>query len=109
MDLGLLQKDIARRLGASVASVNNWELNEREPTVQFIPGILAFLGYNPRPEPPTFGERIRAKRVREGLTHRALAAQLNLDPSTVLAWERAEVKKPWARMRQLFEEFLRTE
>ena len=60
MDLGLFQKDIAKRLGASTASVNNWELNEREPELRFIPGILRFLGYDPRPEPTTLGERICA-------------------------------------------------
>ena len=109
MDDGLLQKDVAKLLGASVASVNNWELNEREPTLQFIPGILRFLGHDPRPEPATFGGRIRAKRESLGLSHRTLGARLNLDPSTVQVWERGEVKTPWMRMRRIFEEFLRAE
>lgn len=93
-------------LGASAASVNNWELGEREPTLRFIPGVLNFLGYDSRPEPATFGGRIRAKRESLGLTHRALAARLGLDPTTVQVWEADAVKKPWERMREIFEGFL---
>jgi transcriptional regulator with XRE-family HTH domain len=100
---------LAKRFGASAESVRNWELGEREPTLQFIPGILQFLGHDPRPEPATLGGRIRAKRESLGLSHRTLGARLNLDPSTVQVWEADAVKKPWEWMRVIFEEFLQAE
>jgi len=45
--MGLLQKDVAREIGASMTSLRKWEVNQREPTLRFIPGIIGFLGYVP--------------------------------------------------------------
>jgi hypothetical protein len=66
-----------------MASLLNWEKGRAEAEVRFIPAILRFLGYDPRPEPRTFGERLRAARERAGLSERALARQLGLDPGTL--------------------------
>ena len=53
LDLGLLQRDVAGRIGVSAWTIANWEKGKTEPAVRFIPHILAFLGYDPRIEPPT--------------------------------------------------------
>ena len=47
LDLGLLQRDVARRLGVDTASVTNWEKNHNVPMPQLIPRIIEFLGYVP--------------------------------------------------------------
>jgi DNA-binding XRE family transcriptional regulator len=42
LDLGLLQKEVAARLGADPTTVNNWETGKSEPRLWFVPRILAF-------------------------------------------------------------------
>ena len=39
-----------------------WERGETEPALAFLPAILRFLGYDPRPEPTTLAERLVAVR-----------------------------------------------
>ena len=47
LDLGLLQKDVAQRLGVNIDTVTNWELNRTEPALRFIARIIRFLGRMP--------------------------------------------------------------
>jgi transcriptional regulator with XRE-family HTH domain len=68
--------------------------------------LIAFLGYDPSPEPHTLGERIKAKRRRDGLTLREVAAHLEVDLGTVMAWEKDEVRKPYPRYVRMFEKFV---
>jgi ribosome-binding protein aMBF1 (putative translation factor) len=56
--------------------------------IRFYPAILAFLGYNPLPEPKTPGEEMRRKRRSLGLSQRRLAALTNTDEGTVARLER---------------------
>ena len=51
LDLGLRQKDAAERLGASPKTYEYWEQGKYEPEFRFLPAIIAFLGYDPTPEP----------------------------------------------------------
>jgi transcriptional regulator with XRE-family HTH domain len=106
MDLGLRQKDVAVLLGANHRSYENWETGKHEPEFRYWPGLIQFLGYDPSPEPRTLGERIWAKRRREGLSQEELARKLGLDPGTVVTWEAGEVEKPWPRLTRLFEEYV---
>lgn len=85
------------------ASIRQWETGAFEPDVRFYPAILGFLGYDP---PTTFGERIAWTRIRDGLSQDDLALQLHLDPTTVSDWERGEVRRPYPRLRRLFEEYV---
>jgi DNA-binding XRE family transcriptional regulator len=84
----------------------NWEKGRAEPELRFLPAILVFLGYDPRPEPATFGGRLRAAREAAGLSEEALARKLGLDPGTVAAWERDEVSRPYPRIRAVLERWL---
>ena len=92
MDLGLSQADVATRLGATENTVCNWENNRSSPSLRFVPRIIDFLGYVP--DDGTGGSslsgRIIAFRRPHGLSQRALAEQLGVDPSTVASWERGE-------------------
>lgn len=87
VELGLLQKDMAPLVGADLKTVSNWELNRAEPELRFLPAILAFLGFDPRPEGQTLGERLRRARTSKGISHRELARLLMVDESTIWKWE----------------------
>ena len=106
MDRGLWQKHVASEVGCSKASLTNWEKGHAEPELRFLPAILRFLGYDPRPEPASFGGRIRAAREATGLSERELARRLGLDPGTLAAWERDEIRRPYPRIRRVFERWL---
>jgi DNA-binding XRE family transcriptional regulator len=88
MDLGITQKEAARRIGADQWTVINWEKGRTQPAVRFVPGVVQFLGYDPFPKGVTLPEWLRAARRARGLSHTALARELSVDPSTVLNWER---------------------
>ena len=47
LDLGLLQREVAKVLGVDVDSVCQWEMGHRQPKVALFPGIIDFLGYVP--------------------------------------------------------------
>jgi len=106
LDRGIRQRDAARSIGCRPAALGSWESGRVAPDVRFWPAILAYLGYDPRPEPAGFGGRIRAEREAEGLSDRELARKLGLDPGTVGAWEREEVSRPYPRIRRVFERWL---
>lgn len=76
MDLGARQKDVAEEIGVNHRTYEGWEQEKYEPEFRYWPGIIRFLGYDPNPEPGTFGERIRAARRWDGFSRRALAKRL---------------------------------
>ncbi len=107
LDRGLVQDQVARELGVSGGTVQNWETNHTRVATRSMPQVVAFLGYDPcESESDHLGERIRALRERQGLSQVALAAKLGLNASTVVAWERDRVHKRFAKVRRRFEEFL---
>jgi len=51
LDRGIRQKEAPRMLGCGPGTLGTWEKGRVAPDVRFWPAILAFLGYDPRPEP----------------------------------------------------------
>jgi transcriptional regulator with XRE-family HTH domain len=93
LDLKLLQKEVAEKLGVDEATIYNWENNRSSPKLHYIPKIIEFLGYVPfNGEPKTLGERIVNYRCLLGITQKELARQLVIDPSTLGRWERNKAK-----------------
>jgi transcriptional regulator with XRE-family HTH domain len=90
LDLGLLQREVALRIGVDEATVFNWEAGTAFPGLRALPGVIRFLGYDPRetPEANNLGRLVRHSRQRHGLGMDALAEILGVDPSTVRGWER---------------------
>ena len=43
LDLKLLQKEVAQKLGVNQDTICNWENNRTSPTLRFIPKIVEFL------------------------------------------------------------------
>src|SRR6266581_1418450 len=68
LDLGLLQREVAERLGADPCSVTNWELNRASPALHFLPGITDLIGYLPWAAGSSIGERLLAYRRHRGIT-----------------------------------------
>jgi transcriptional regulator with XRE-family HTH domain len=105
MDLGLRQSDVADRIGVWTSTVNYWEKNRFNPEVQYVPKVVAFLGYDPFELPPaSFPLQLKAARIAAGLTRRQLATRLGVHPGTVAEWERgtaAPIRLSQKRLRAL--------
>ena len=90
LDLGLLQKDVARQLGANADTVKNWEVGHTDPALWFVPRIIRFLGYvsfdTTRDSSP-LADRLKAYRRLHGVSQKQLATRFGVDPSTILQWE----------------------
>src|SRR3990170_6866938 len=80
---GVDQKQAAQEIGVSVKTYCGWETNRSEPDLSNIPAAIRFLGFDWRPQSVILGERIRRARTAAGLSIKALAAVVGLDPSTV--------------------------
>lgn len=87
LDLGLLQKEVAEKLKASQASVFNWERNRLSPDFTFLPAVIRFLGYDPRPEGTTLGQKLYRARTAQGIPQKKLAEALDLDQGTLSSVE----------------------
>ena len=73
---------------ADKTSVFNWENNRTAPQVHHIPKIINFLGYNPLPAVRSLSEKLMAARRTLGLSQRAMAKRLGVDPTTLARWEK---------------------
>ena len=91
--LKLTQEQVAERLGVTTASVYNWESDDSQPSVPYIPAIIEFLGYNPLPAATTLAGRLVRHRTSLGLPQSAAAKRIGVDPGTLARWERGE-KRP---------------
>jgi site-specific DNA recombinase len=80
--LKLFQRQAAEQIGADVCSLRNWEANRSKPTVELMPAIIRFLGYNPLPPGNTWAERLVAGRKVMGISQKESARQIGVDQST---------------------------
>lgn len=88
LDLGLLQREAAERIGTDHCSVTNWELNRTNPALRFLPGIVRFLGYVPWAVNGSIGDRLLAYRRERAIPQDIMARRLGVDPGTLGRWER---------------------
>jgi len=94
LDLELLQAEVADGIGVATDTIANWELNNSQPNIREIPKAIDFLGYDPRPEPQTWGEELFQIRSRLGKTAREVSIEIGVDQTTYARWER-DKKLPW--------------
>jgi transcriptional regulator with XRE-family HTH domain len=87
LESSLLQRDLRERFKLENETYANWEKDRCYPAMKHWPGIIEFLGFDPNPEPSTFGERLIAYRRRKGLSRKILAATLAVDEGTLWRWE----------------------
>lgn len=84
---------MAKKLGVNVQTVGNWEVGRDQPDFWYMPRVVEFLGYDPRPKAETksLRDELLAFRLKHGLTQRALAARLRVNTCTVSSWEGGKV------------------
>lgn len=99
LDSGLLQKEVAECIGVDTNTLINWELNYAAPKIQYLPKIIAFLGYSPVPAGESFPEKLKTYRQVKGLSQLRLAHVLGVNPTTVVKWE-AGTSQPKPEMRE---------
>jgi transcriptional regulator with XRE-family HTH domain len=90
LDLGLFQREAARKIGCDTMSVVNWEKGRTTPRVNHMAAIVAFLGFNPIGAGSTIAERLVNFRKARGMTQKVFAAQIGVNESTLAKWERGE-------------------
>jgi transcriptional regulator with XRE-family HTH domain len=56
LDLGLLQREVAEKIGVTKATIYHWERQRTQPEIRFIARIIEFLGYDPIPQPKSFSD-----------------------------------------------------
>src|SRR5579859_826267 len=105
LELGLLQKQAAQRIGVNESTIQNWEGQHRHPALHCMPAIIQFLGYNPLPEVNTFADKLTRYRVSLGITQEALAKTIGIDKSTLARWERGD-RTPTGLYHELVEKLL---
>jgi predicted transcriptional regulator len=96
LDLGLTWKAVGQLVGAGATNVAHLSKGYGEPALHWWPGILRFLGYDPRPEATTLGAALVRHRQGRGQSQRQLAAVLDVDPATLANWERG-ARQPTGR------------
>lgn len=92
----LLQSEVAIEIGAHEHSVHHWETGQTKPALRYLPGIIRFLGYDPRPLPEGVGPQLRHYRQGRGISQVELARELQVDPGTLASWE-GGLTRPWAK------------
>ena len=58
LDLGLLQREAALRIGVDKTTVFNWEAGRTTPSLRARPAVITFLRYDPGETPSGLGEHI---------------------------------------------------
>ena len=86
--MGVFPKQVAEQIGVDRATVYNWERKHMNPPNRHVPRIINFLGYNPLPAPTTLAEKLIVARKNLGLTQKAMARKLGVDPTTLARWEK---------------------
>ena len=108
-DQGFLQKDVAQILQVNKDTICNWENNHTRPELVHLPNIIKFLGCAPYFGPcQNLGEKIARYRQFLGLSQKALAKHIGVDPSTVERWENCKSKPYEERLARLNSVFLST-
>ncbi|MDQ3801504.1 MAG: helix-turn-helix transcriptional regulator [Acidobacteriota bacterium] len=106
LDLSLTQKQVADLLKTDVCNIRNWENNRCEISLQFHPRIIEFIGFCPYDASLPLNLKLKERRENFGLSIKALAHLLSVDPCTLASWERGE-HQPSPKYVEIINGFLR--
>jgi len=108
LDLGLLQRQVAKQINVTTCTIMYWETNRVVPSLRFIPKFIEFLGHDPcaKGHAGSLADQLKAHRRKLGLSRKKLAVLLGIDQSTLAAWERGE-HCPTKKSLKLISMFLR--
>jgi|SRR5262245_19685779 len=92
LELGRFQRQVADELATDETTLFRWERNMARPQIRYFPRIFKFLGYVPLPDPVSLADKLRAARRTLGLTQKAFAEWLGVDPTTLRKWEQGRAR-----------------
>lgn len=93
LGLKMLQKDVAAQIGVDTTSIHNWETNVSQPSLEYMPAIIDFVGYNPLPAAKTWAERLVRHRVSLGITQGDAARRIGVDQATQAKWNAESARR----------------
>lgn len=93
MDLGLMQKDIAKIIGVTKGTISYWEATDNPLRVKSYPGIIRFLGYIPFEIGDSPAEQLLGYRRILGLTHKGVAEKWGVDRGSIERWESGAIPR----------------
>ena len=70
LGLKMLRKQVAEEIGVDKTSVVNWEANASIPSIEYMPAVIAFLGYNPLLKSEQSGREIGPAPNHSGIANR---------------------------------------
>lgn len=91
--LGLTLESAARTLGINLWTLMNWEHDRRIPTDRYYPALIEFLGCEPWPTPASLAEKLRASRLRRGLSQEQAAVVMQVSSDSISDWESGRVPR----------------
>uniref|UniRef100_A0A6S6M2V8 HTH cro/C1-type domain-containing protein n=3 Tax=Citrifermentans bremense TaxID=60035 RepID=A0A6S6M2V8_9BACT len=106
MDLGLLQREAANKIGVQKDSIYNWERGV-QPELRFMPKIIDFLGYVPFGCQDDILGKLAYYKLISGLSYKELGAKVGIHYEQLQAWLTGRTKpnkKSFCRLK----EFLQT-
>ncbi len=106
LELKLMQKDVAERLGVGRSTVFNWEANTKAPDLRYMPAIIAFLGYDPLPDGRAWAARLVRRRTVFGMPQKEAAERIGVDQGDLGSVGARREREPWGRFVALVQEFL---
>lgn len=107
-DLGLTQKEAAKKLEVTEDCYYLWEGNKALPQIHHMPNVIQFLGYMPYSvDTTTFKGKIKFYRLKKGLSHKKMGKILGVNATTVGAWENG-TGAPYPENAAKLEELFRT-
>src|SRR5262249_49742904 len=92
LSLGLFQRQVANELRTDETTLFRWEHNTAWPRIRYLPRIRKFLGYDPFPVPLSLADKLRDAGRTHGLTQKAFAERLGVDPTTLRKWEQGRAR-----------------
>ncbi len=78
-------------------TICNWECHKSSPRIHEIPAVIKVLGYNPLPVPESLAEKLLTARKLLGITQKAMAKRLEVDPTTLARLERGQSRRMFAK------------
>jgi len=105
MDLGVSQRQLARRLGVSKRSVELWERDEVGPGRELMLLVTGFLGYEAERSAESVVSELAAYRRANRLTLAELSRRLGVHATVVARWESGQ-RVPKRPMTRRVKEFL---
>lgn len=107
LERGQYLKHVGELIGVTMDTVLNWEQNYCSPAIAHYPKLMVYLGYCPLPQCAGnghLGTQVRLHRVHRGLSIRAAACEIGVDPASLARWEKQE-NEPSPKYRRLLMAF----